>query len=658
MRLRFHYYSGAGSRLQNHGCVWVSSLVKSLQVHRYPYLHFVTQSILLSPCGQQSSFAAPRDDTSQANCNKKKDAPLHFSVSSLSQKELTSGNAISREIPSGATRMAEHIKKDTETGDVKMSSVPSCDSSSPSMPNSWMPFSGLSLASQKEKRNPQKVSENISALFRILGTSFCWSICTFDSLPDDEKEEFNSLAALINRAAAMYTLSTPPIRTTATTTSRGSCSTPETEEELVSSHCCSSTDRSKRKKRKKSCNNNKNNNISSYNHLHVLKGQSNKGVYYRYRTTRAIEKEEVLVACRLRTTSDPTSGSKSGVLLPTPLTPHYCDHHHHHSSSSCGCRNSRNTALSSSPSHFSSPSFDGVNFALHRHMHPPPTLTFKGILKGCAEQNALGAAAAAGYNYIYDISSIYVVAEKWKEEPLTSSLHVVEKEGSVENPRRSKEAVHLCLPSPLSASSLECRNCSPTAREKSLLRQPHFSFPCPECWRYLTEIGRLKHDLGLPPLQLWIQVPACSSSSGDDDGHSSHRSHLKTENSSNTGRKNDNNITFVWDSHRKLDERSIRRGKSAAHVVESAAQDVVGVEFASCCSFSSSLNLKKTEILKECRTQFSEKTNAATTPTATPTFSSRPHHAAHSHTGIQTPHQAIQGVVVYFVHRDTTETSL
>lgn len=137
----------------------------------------------------------------------------------------------------------------------------------------------------------------------------------------------------------------------------------------------------------------------------------------------------------------------------------------------------------------SSQAFNAVNYALHRRLHPPPTRPFKGILKGCAEQNALGAVAAAGYNYVHHVQAMYLLAEYW-----------------MENGEEEEEAMSRTAEAPLpqaSAPSLGTERAHPT----TLRRRTHFPFPCAECWRYLTEIGRLKHQLGLPPLELWIQVP-------------------------------------------------------------------------------------------------------------------------------------------------------
>lgn len=137
----------------------------------------------------------------------------------------------------------------------------------------------------------------------------------------------------------------------------------------------------------------------------------------------------------------------------------------------------------------SSKAFNAVNYALHRRLHPPPTCTLKGILKGCAEQNALGAAAAAGYNYVYHVQAMYLLAECWME---------AEEDGDAVSHTAGEPFVKDC-------HATEGRGIK--KRTTRLRRHHHFPFPCAECWRYLKEIGRLKHQLGLPPLELWIQVP-------------------------------------------------------------------------------------------------------------------------------------------------------
>lgn len=116
--------------------------------------------------------------------------------------------------------------------------------------------------------------------------------------------------------------------------------------------------------------------------------------------------------------------------------------------------------------------FTGVNYAFHTLVHPSPTNPLRGLLKGCAEQNALGAMAAAGLNYVYDTRAVYLAAGKLTRSPYSCC-----------------EGYHLDGPS---TSPYQIEVTSP--------------FPCRQCWSYLSLIGNGKHQLGLPPLELLIRV--------------------------------------------------------------------------------------------------------------------------------------------------------
>lgn len=233
-------------------------------------------------------------------------------------------------------------------------------------------------------------------------------------------------------------------------------------------------------------------------------------------TTTLTTNGEVVVACRLRTMHQEQDSPSScqGRPLSHPLS----------------------FSGSYSPSHV----FDAVNYALHRRLHLPPTRPLKGLLKGCAEQNALGAAAAAGNNYIYDLRAMYLIAERWEEDKVIP----MEKKDEVQ--RHHLEAMRGGGP-------------AEAGRSCALRRRPHVSFPCGECWGYLTEIGRLKHALGLPPLELWIQVPKCSWSGKKNKEEKDHRAHHHPP-----------NRTIVedqaagppwWDIYRRIEKRRQEKEK-------------------------------------------------------------------------------------------------
>lgn len=105
--------------------------------------------------------------------------------------------------------------------------------------------------------------------------------------------------------------------------------------------------------------------------------------------------------------------------------------------------------------------FTGVNHAFHKHVNARGA-TLKGILKGCAEQNALGAAAASGCAYT-DISDVYLLAAR---------IHV---EGGA------------------TPGTTGCDDSQAAA-----------IFPCPECWRHLCHVARERHRHALPPLRLFV----------------------------------------------------------------------------------------------------------------------------------------------------------
>lgn len=115
--------------------------------------------------------------------------------------------------------------------------------------------------------------------------------------------------------------------------------------------------------------------------------------------------------------------------------------------------------------------FTGVNYALHSHINGAGG-TLRGILKGCAEQNALGAVAAGGHPYAA-ITRVFLVC----------SISV----GSCE------------------CSSHGCHEIGCCYHRVGAL------FPCAECWRHLLYVAQLREmsmdGVGVAPsLQLLVWV--------------------------------------------------------------------------------------------------------------------------------------------------------
>jgi hypothetical protein len=122
--------------------------------------------------------------------------------------------------------------------------------------------------------------------------------------------------------------------------------------------------------------------------------------------------------------------------------------------------------------------YTGVNHAFHKHVNPGGA-TLRGILKGCAEQNALGAAAASGCAYA-DITDVYVLATRvWLHDSKE------QRADDVMSPGGQRGANGLVM-----------------THDASL-------FPCPECWRHLCHVARVRHQQRRPPLRLFV----CASSS-------------------------------------------------------------------------------------------------------------------------------------------------
>lgn len=112
--------------------------------------------------------------------------------------------------------------------------------------------------------------------------------------------------------------------------------------------------------------------------------------------------------------------------------------------------------------------FTGVNHALHKHVNAHRA-TLRGILKGCAEQNALGAAAASGCAYT-NISDVFLLAAHLRSDSVEES---------------NTEA------------------CNSATQAAAI-------FPCPECWRHLCHVARERHQHALSPLRLFV----CAASPG------------------------------------------------------------------------------------------------------------------------------------------------
>ncbi|KPI86275.1 hypothetical protein ABL78_4658 [Leptomonas seymouri] len=123
--------------------------------------------------------------------------------------------------------------------------------------------------------------------------------------------------------------------------------------------------------------------------------------------------------------------------------------------------------------------FTGVNHAFHKHVNPRGA-TLRGILKGCAEQNALGAAAASGCAYM-DITDVFVFA---------ACMGVDELEDG-------QAGYNDAAAQPMRSSTSNFGGTHATA-----------IFPCPECWCHLCHVARARHQHALPRLRLFV----CASS--------------------------------------------------------------------------------------------------------------------------------------------------
>ncbi|KAF5225149.1 hypothetical protein ECC02_001694 [Trypanosoma cruzi] len=123
----------------------------------------------------------------------------------------------------------------------------------------------------------------------------------------------------------------------------------------------------------------------------------------------------------------------------------------------------------------------GVNHALHRQFNAGKTL--KGILRGCAEQNALGVAAASGQRYSA-ITDVYLYAlPPQKPCPLHASNNLHSHPGHGTKPVDETNCVY------------------PIESLKGTV------FPCPECWRNLSTVAEMRHDDGEEgPLNLFVQA--------------------------------------------------------------------------------------------------------------------------------------------------------
>ncbi|KAG5473575.1 hypothetical protein LSCM4_03645 [Leishmania orientalis] len=127
--------------------------------------------------------------------------------------------------------------------------------------------------------------------------------------------------------------------------------------------------------------------------------------------------------------------------------------------------------------------FTGVNHAFHKRVNLPGA-TLRGILKGCAEQNALGAAAASGCIYA-DVADVFLLAAR--------SLHT-----------RFDRALEPAkgIDGPASAPCNSCATLGSNAGPSAA--QAVATFPCPECWRHLCHVARARLQHERPPLRLFV----------------------------------------------------------------------------------------------------------------------------------------------------------
>lgn len=140
--------------------------------------------------------------------------------------------------------------------------------------------------------------------------------------------------------------------------------------------------------------------------------------------------------------------------------------------------------------------FTGVNHAFHKRVNRPGA-TLRGILKGCAEQNALGAAAAGGCAYA-DVADVFLRAAR-------HSVSASAVQHSVASPpccswHAAAPADVPCVPS--RASSVAA--CDGSGGGADAAAQAVAIFPCPECWHHLCHVARARHEHQRPPLRLFV----------------------------------------------------------------------------------------------------------------------------------------------------------
>ncbi|KAG5473853.1 hypothetical protein LSCM1_04487 [Leishmania martiniquensis] len=127
--------------------------------------------------------------------------------------------------------------------------------------------------------------------------------------------------------------------------------------------------------------------------------------------------------------------------------------------------------------------FTGVNHAFHKRVNFPGE-TLRGILKGCAEQNALGAAAASGCNYA-DVADVFLLASR--------ASH-----GASDQEVGPEKEMHGLAPVTRSSCSTACSTAGLEAAQAVTI------FPCPECWHHLCHVARARLQQEQPPLRLFV----------------------------------------------------------------------------------------------------------------------------------------------------------
>lgn len=127
--------------------------------------------------------------------------------------------------------------------------------------------------------------------------------------------------------------------------------------------------------------------------------------------------------------------------------------------------------------------FTGVNHAFHKRVNPAGA-TLRGILKGCAEQNALGAAAASGCIYA-DIADVFLLAARCL--PMTP-YHALES-----GKKTAAPASAVC-----GSCATACCDAGPAAAQAVAI------FPCPECWNHLCHVARARLQDKRTPLRLFV----------------------------------------------------------------------------------------------------------------------------------------------------------